>query len=133
VAAGLGAVFAATVGYSLLTIGSHYLSDVIAGFLVAATWSLLTAAALFEVERRLGGSPSQIGPISVRDALTPPVVALLAILALGAIVVVVSDPQLIASYIRAHRAFTAGLIVIAVLSTAVATGVELSVRRDAMH
>ena len=38
VVAGLGAVFAAAVGYSLLTIGSHFPSDVLAGFLVAATW-----------------------------------------------------------------------------------------------
>jgi len=129
VMAGLGAVFAAAVGYSLLTIGSHFPSDVLAGFLVAATWSLVMAAALFEVDWRLGDSPSQIGPISIREALTPPVVALLAILALAAIVVL-SDPHSIVSYVRAHKAITAGVVVIAVLSTAVSTGVELSVRRD---
>jgi len=122
-------VFAAAVGYSLLTIGSHFPSDVLAGFLVAATWSLVMAAALFEVDRRLGDSPSQIGPISIREALTPPVVALLAILALAA-TFILSDPQSIVSYVRAHKAITAGVVVIAVLSTAVSTGVELSVRRD---
>ena len=132
VMAGLGAVFAAAVGYSLLTIGSHFPSDVFAGFLVAAIWSLLAAAALLEVERRLGASPKPSRPISIREALTPPVVALLAILALAAIAVL-SDPQAIVSYVRAHYAFTAGAVVIAVLSTAVSTGVVLSVRRDVLR
>ena len=58
--------------------------------------------------------------------------ALLAILALAAIVVL-SDPQSIVSYVRGHKAFTAGAVAIAVLSTAVSTGVQLSVRRDVMH
>ena len=44
--AGLGAVFAAAVGYALLTLGSHYPTDVFGGFLVATTWALLTAGAL---------------------------------------------------------------------------------------
>jgi hypothetical protein len=132
VMAGLGAVFAAAVGYSLLTIGSHFPTDVFAGFLVAAAWALVTAAALFEVERRLGTSLNQSGPISARDALTPPVVALLAILTLAA-VVVLSGPQSIVSYMGGHTAFTAGVVVIAALSTAVSTGVELSVRRDVMR
>ena len=131
VVAGLGAVFAAAVGYSLLTVGSHFLTDVFGGFLVAATWSLVTVAGLTEVERRLGTSPNQSGPISIREALTPPLVALLAILALAAIALV-SDPQTIVSYVREHHAFTAGAVVIAVLSTAVSTGVVLSVRRDVM-
>src|SRR5262249_3868528 len=52
VVAGLGAAFAAAVGYSLLTIGSHYPTDVFGGILVAAVWSLLTAAGLLESERR---------------------------------------------------------------------------------
>jgi hypothetical protein len=130
--AGLGAVFAAAVGYSLLTIWSHFPTDVLADFLVAATWSVLTAAGLSEVERRLGTSPSQSGPISIREALTPPVVALLAILTLAAIGVL-SNPQSIVTYVRTHTAFTVGVTAIGVLSTAVSTGVLLSVRRDVMH
>ena len=53
---GLGAVFAAGVGYALLTLGSHYPTDVFGGFLVATTWALLTAGALFAFEGHLGRS-----------------------------------------------------------------------------
>jgi membrane-associated phospholipid phosphatase len=131
VTAGLGAVFAAAVGYSLLTLGSHFATDVFAGFLVAAIWSLLVAGALFEVEHRLGVSPNLSRPISIREALTPPAVALLAILALT-VIGVLTNPEGIVSYIREHNAFTAGVVVIAALSTAVSTGVVLSAGRDAM-
>ena len=132
VTAGLGAVFATAVGYSLLTTASHFPSDVFAGFLVAAVWSLLAAGALLEIEHRIGASPEQSRPVSVREAVTPPAVALLAILALAAIALL-SDPHAIVSYVRAHTAFTAGAIVIAALSTAVSTGVVLSARRDVLH
>lgn len=131
VIAGLGAVFAAAVGYSLLTIGSHFPSDVFAGFLVAAAWSLLTAGMLRELERRLGASPILTSPLTIREVLTPFVVALFAILILAAIVVL-SNPQSIVSYLRAHDAMLVGTAVIAALSTMVATGVLLCVRRDAM-
>ena len=132
VVAGLGAVFAAAIGYSLLTLGSHFPSDVFAGFLVAATWSLLTVAMLRELERRLGASPSQTSPLTIREALTPSVVALSAIMALAVIIVLV-DPHSIVSYLRAHKAFIVGTVVIAALSTTVSTGVLLSVRNDAMR
>jgi membrane-associated phospholipid phosphatase len=131
VVAGLGAVFAAAVGYSLLTIGSHFPTDVFGGFLVAAAWSLLTVGMLREFERRLGAAPGPASPVTVRDALTPPVVALLAILVL-AVIVLLSDPQSIVSYLRAHNAMIVGTVVIAALSTTVSTGVLLCVRRDAM-
>ena len=132
--AGLGAVFAAAVGYSLLTLGSHYPTDVFGGFLVAAMWSLLTVAGLAVFEHRLGTStfasaePSL--PISVREALTSPVAALLAAVTLAAIVVL-SDPQSVVSYVRAHNDFIVGVGAIAVLSTALSTGIVLSVRTDA--
>jgi membrane-associated phospholipid phosphatase len=151
VMAGLGAVFAAAVGYSLLTIGSHFPSDVFGGFLVAAAWSLTTVGVLREFERRLGASPrpappgpaspgaalpgaaspGPASPITVREALTPPAVALLATLLL-AVIVLLSDPQPIVSYLRAHNAMIVGTVVIAALSTTVSTGVLLCVRRDAL-
>jgi membrane-associated phospholipid phosphatase len=131
VVAGLGAVFAAAVGYSLLTIGSHFPSDVFGGFLVAAAWSVLTVGMLREFERRRGGAPSPASPITVREALTPSVVALLAILVV-AVIVLISDPQSIVSYLGAHNAMIVGTALIAALSTTVSTGVLLCVRRDVM-
>jgi membrane-associated phospholipid phosphatase len=130
--AGLGAVFAAAVGYSLLTIGSHFPTDVFGGFLVAAAWCLLTVAVLRELERRRGASPAPASPITVREALVPSVVALLAILVL-AVTVVLSDPQSIFSYLLAHNAMIVGTAVIAALSTTMSTGVLLCVQRDAMR
>jgi membrane-associated phospholipid phosphatase len=129
VVAGLGAVFAAAVGYSLLAIGSHFPSDVFGGFLVAAAWCLMAVGMLRELERRLGGSPGPTAPITVREALAPPAVALLAILML-AVIVVLSDPHAIVSYTRAHGTLVLGIAVIAALSATVSTGVLLVVRRE---
>ncbi|HKO27828.1 MAG TPA: phosphatase PAP2 family protein [Solirubrobacteraceae bacterium] len=132
VVAGLGAVFAAAVGYSLLAIGSHFPSDVFAGFLVAATWSVLALSVLRALERLRGASPGPRPPITIGEALTPTVVALLAILGLAAIVVL-TDPHSIVSYMRAHNELILGTVGIAALSTAVSTGVVLSVQREVTH
>ena len=131
--AGLGAVFAATVGCSLLTLGSHFPSDVFAGFLVAVIWSLLVVAGLVVLEYHLGTSASVAAepsrPISIREALKPSVAALVAIVAAAAIVLL-SDPQSVVSYVRANNAILVGAVVIAALSTALSTGVVLSARPD---
>lgn len=132
VVAGLGAVFAAAVGYSLLAIGSHFPSDVFGGFLVAAAWCLLTLGMLRELERRLGASPGPTSPITIREALAPLAVALLAILML-AVIVVLSDPHAIVSYLRAHGTLILGIALIAALSATVSTGVLLVVRNDVVR
>jgi membrane-associated phospholipid phosphatase len=129
VVAGVGAVFAAAVGYSLLTIGSHFPSDLFGGFLVAAIWSLLTTSMLRELERRRGASLSPTPPITIREALTPPVVVLCAITTV-AVILVLSDPGSSVSYLRAHNAMIVGMLAIAALSTTVSTGLLLCVRRD---
>ena len=49
--AALGALLAVGVGYSVVATGMHYPSDVLGGFLMAATWSLATVAALLGAER----------------------------------------------------------------------------------
>jgi membrane-associated phospholipid phosphatase len=127
--AGLGAVFAAAVGYSLLTLGSHFPSDVFGGFIVASAWAFLTSGALLALDDRLGTLPMPSRAISLREALAPPLAALSAATALAAIVVLV-DPQSAVSYVRAHTALVVGAFAIAALSTALATTVVLSVRRD---
>jgi membrane-associated phospholipid phosphatase len=126
--AGLGAVFAAAVGYALLTLGSHYPTDIFGGFLVAATWALLTAGALSTFEWRIGRSARLSRRLSFQEVLTPPIAALISAVVL-ATVVVFSDPHAVVSYVRTNSAFIAGVAVIAALSTVVATGVVLSVRR----
>jgi membrane-associated phospholipid phosphatase len=126
--AGLGAIFAAAVGYALLTLGSHYPTDIFGGFLVATTWALLTAVALSTSERRIGRAAGSSRRLSFQEVLTPPIAALISAAVL-ATVVVFSDPHAVVSYVRINSAFIAGAALIAALSTAVATGVVLSVRR----
>ncbi len=50
--AGVGAVFAAAVGCSLLILAWHMPSDIIGGYLVAALWMSLAVAALRAADRR---------------------------------------------------------------------------------
>ena len=127
--AGLGAVCAAGVGYSLLTLGSHFPSDVFAGFIVAAAWSLLTSGALLSIDRRLGTLPIPSRPVSLREALASPIAALSASAALAAVVILI-DPQSVISYLRAHPVLIVGAFGIAALSTALSTTAVLGVRRD---
>lgn len=124
--AGLGAVFAAAVGYSLLTLGSHYPTDVFGGFLVATTWALLTAGALFAFEGQLGRAARSSRRLSFQEVVTPPIAALI-LAAVLATIVVLSDPHGVVSYVGGNTAFIVGAALIAALSTTVATGVVLSV------
>ena len=126
----LGAVFAAAVGYSLLTLGSHFPTDVLAGFIVAAAWSLLTWWALPALDRGLSAVPMPGRPISLREALAPLIAGFSAAAALAAIVVL-TDPPSVVSYVRGHAALIVGAFGIAALSTTLsATVVLLSLRRD---
>jgi membrane-associated phospholipid phosphatase len=128
-AAALGASLAIAVGYSVIATGMHYPSDVVGGFLVAATWTLLTVAALLAAERwRPSPATPGAGPISIRAVLGAPGIVLLGALMLTAIVVL-SRPDDFVSYARAHEAFIVGAAGIGALGLALSTGVVLSVRR----
>jgi membrane-associated phospholipid phosphatase len=130
VAAAIGAAFAVVVSYSFLTLMWHFPSDVLGGFLVAATWTLLAVAAVLRAGAR-GPSSARIGlgqRITVREALGPP--AATALFALGlAVLVVVSRPGEVVAYARVHEAFVLGAVAIGALGLAVATGVMLTLRR----
>jgi len=89
----------------------------------------MTSGALLALDGRLGNLPMPTRPISLREALVPPITALSASTALAAVVVLI-DPQSVVSYVRAHTALIAGVLGIATLSTALETAVVLSVRRD---
>ncbi len=128
VVAGLGAALAIAVGYSVLAAGMHYPSDVLGGFLVAATWTLGMVAALLALEHRRPSRRTRSGPVSLRAALGAPGAVLGVALVLGAIVAI-SQPHDWISYARAHEAFVLGAAGIAALSLALSTGVLLSVRR----
>jgi membrane-associated phospholipid phosphatase len=128
--AAVGAVFAVAISYSMLTIDAHYPSDILGGFLVATTWTLLTVAALFTLDARRSREPStgaSRGP-TLRAALTPAAAAIASAAVLVGLLALVRPHQVI-SYAGEHGAFIVGAAMIAALGLALATAVMLSVRR----
>ncbi len=128
----LMAGFVVAVCYSFLELGWHYPSDVLGGFLVASSWTLLGIAGLWTYEahrpalaRRTGdGVPA----FSIGEALAPPLTMLLA--ACGfAVIVTLARPHAVLGYARWHMAFIVGAAVIAALSFACASGLNLVLRR----
>jgi membrane-associated phospholipid phosphatase len=124
----LGAMFAVAVGYSLVTLGWHWPSDVLGGFLVAATWTLAVAAAYRVAEARWAEGTGREAALRLRDTLTPPAVAAAGTGLLVAVLVVVK-PKPVLGYMAAHPAALTGALTIAALGTALATGLGLLLRR----
>ena len=128
VVAALGASLAIAVGYSLLATGTHYPSDVLGGFLVAASWTLCAAAALLGAERRRSPERASHDRVSIRAALGAPGVVVMAAVVLSGVLVVARTHDVV-SYVQAHRGFVLGAAGIAALSLTLSTAVLLSVRR----
>ena len=129
VAAALGAALAIGVGYSVLALGMHYPTDVLGGYLVAATWALGTVAALLVADGwRLGSSRASVEPVSIWATLGAPGALLLVAIVLSA-GLLISRPDDVVSYARVHEAFVIGAAGIAALGMAVSTGMLFSVRR----
>jgi membrane-associated phospholipid phosphatase len=132
-AAALGAGFAVAVCYSFLSLEWHYPSDVLGGFLVAGIWTLLGVASVLTANaREIPGAGSAAGSasqrVSVREALGPPSLALLAALGLVALVLI-ARPHQVVQYARIHETFVIGAAAIAAVGLAMATGIMLAVRR----
>lgn len=128
-AAAFGASVAIAVGYSVLATGLHYPSDVLGGFLVAATWTLAVVGGLLAAERRWPVNRASSGPpVSLRAVLGAPG-AVVGGAALLGMILALSRPHDVISYARVHQAFVLEAVVIAALSLAVSTAVLLSVRR----
>lgn len=128
--AALGAAFAVAVSYSFLTLGWHYPSDVLGGYLVAGTWTLLGVAALFsfEARRHRAGAEDHSARQTVREALGPPALALVGAIALAGLMLL-ARPHEVVNYVRLHETFMVGAAVIGALGLTLATGVMLALRR----
>jgi membrane-associated phospholipid phosphatase len=134
VVAALMAGFAIAVCYSFLELGWHYPSDVLGGFLVAATWTLLGAAGLSLYEARRpsavrDGAAVDRPAFSIGEALTPPA----ALLFTGAILVgliLLARPHAVLDYARAHETFVIGAAAIAAVGLTLASGLMLMLRRS---
>ncbi|HEY2318769.1 MAG TPA: phosphatase PAP2 family protein [Solirubrobacteraceae bacterium] len=128
------AAFAVAVSYSFLVLIWHYPSDVLGGFLVAGTWTLLGVAGLSIIEaRRVGGIAESARParasFSVGEALTP--VALVVGVAAALMgLILLAHPHEVISYVREHEAFVAGACSIGVLGMVLASGLSLMLRRQ---
>ncbi len=122
--AALGAAFAVAVGYSLVSIGSHLPADVFAGYLVAATWTLVAVAGLSVAERRWP-SETTVDRLSLRAALAPQAAVVVAGVALLALVVL-TRPHDALAYAEGHKQLMVVAAAIATLGVAVSTGVMLS-------
>ena len=128
-AAVAGAGYAIAVGYALVALGWHLPSDVLGGYLVAATFTLLGAAGLAALEarapalgnRRAGGSPSLV-PVPVIVA------GVLAVLALGGAAVVATAPGMTLNALQHPAAIAAGAG-IAALGLALTAGLAAALRR----
>jgi membrane-associated phospholipid phosphatase len=125
--AATGAAFAVAVSFSFLILVWHYPSDVLAGYLLAATWTLVGVAAVWAADARwpraiAGSSPV---PLTARQALGPPAAA-----ALGALVLVglvaLARPHPVIAYAHAHQAFVIGAAGLAAVGLALSTGLVLA-------
>jgi hypothetical protein len=127
-AALVGAGFAIAMGYSLIVLGYHLPSDVLGGFLVAATFTLLGTAALAALEARLPArtpSPDRPPAILSAPALASAAATLLAAMAFA---VLWWAPGAPADLLEHPLAVLAGLG-IAALGLALTTGMALLLRR----
>lgn len=127
-AAVIGAGYAIAVGYALVALGYHLPSDVFGGYLVAATSTLVGAAALAVLEAR---APARVA--RERDALAPIPVAPLAAggalaLALVAAIVVLIAPGMTLSALQHPSAIAAGAG-IAALGLTLTAGLAVVLRR----
>ena len=102
-AVGAGALGVLTVAYSILIVGSHHASDVLGGMLVAGAWSGAVVAVL---ERR---RPVHAGAHGRRLWLAPAA----AVIAVGALLVVVAAVEPLAPYLSDHTTFFVGAVVLA--------------------
>ena len=125
----LGAAFAVVVSYSFLTLVWHFPSDVLGGFLVAATWTLMSVAIVSAADarwpRRAPGEPARRS--SVGEALRPPLAALLGAATVAGLVAL-ARPHEVVVYARVHKAFMVGAAAIGVLGLALATALSLVLR-----
>jgi len=126
------AAFAIAVCYSFLELEWHYPSDVLGGFLVAATWTFLGVAGLSLYEARHRSPVQQVGAErpapSLREALAPPALLLTVAAALVG-VIVLARPHEVVTYARLHEAFVIGAAAIAALGLTLASGLMLVLRR----
>lgn len=126
--AALGAGLAVATSYSLMTMGWHYPSDVLAGFLVASGWALVAVAALRAADARWPARSGREAAVRLGQALAPTALAG-ALAGLGVVALVALRPAQAVAYAQAHTSFVLGAAIVAAAAGALATGLALALRR----
>ena len=128
VIATIGAGFAVAVGYAIMTLSWHYPSDVLGGYLVAATWTLLGIGLLRAADSRWPAHTGRAAAMRLRTALAPPVIAAVGAAGVAA-AVFVARPLAVLDYAQAHTMFVGGAAALACVGTALVVGLSLALRR----
>jgi membrane-associated phospholipid phosphatase len=124
-----GAGYAVTVGYALVALGWHLPSDVLGGYLVAATFTLLGAAALAALEAR------RVEPVQAARRPAPAIVPVAVVVAGGAALVALAG---MAALVRApgmavgaldHPSAIAAGLGIGLLGLTLTAGLAVALRR----
>ena len=108
-----GGLFSIGVGYAILSLGWHFPSDVIGGFLVAALWTALAVAGVARWDEL---RPPQAEPVRRSPIATAAPRILVAAALAGALLIAAERPRRVASYAEAHPAFLLGAATIAALA-----------------
>jgi membrane-associated phospholipid phosphatase len=125
--AAAGALFAIAVGYAVLTLGWHYPSDVLGGYLVAATYTLLGLAVLHAANARFPERSGRRAALRLGHAVAPSALVAAGLGALAAAIVVL-HPERAASYAEAHTTFVVSAVAIGLLGSALAAGIAAAER-----
>ncbi len=120
-----GGAYAIGVGYSLVSGGWHLPSDVLGGYLVAATFTLVGAAALAALERR---EPAAVPGVLRWRALAGPAGALGGAIALGALNVLLVHSDGAPNAVRGAEVIVVAFA-IGALGLALTAGLALVLRR----
>jgi membrane-associated phospholipid phosphatase len=128
-AAVVGAAFSLAVTFSLLTLGWHYPSDVLGGFLVAATFTLAGVAVLLHLPAVRAERRERPEPAPGRFATYAPLSVGALLAAWGAVAIAISRPDDFIAYAQAHTVFVVGATLLALTAGAIATAFALALRR----
>jgi len=126
----LGAGYAIAVGYSLVALGWHLPSDVLGGFLVAATFTLLGTAALARLEpqpQAAAAAAPRRRRTGVPSALVIPAVVAVTAVVLGALALLAHNPGA-TDYVSGSFAAVLAAISIAALGVALTASLTLALR-----
>jgi membrane-associated phospholipid phosphatase len=136
--AALGTAFALAVSYAFLTLGWHYPTDAVGGFLIAFTWTCLGVAAHSRWRARPAvaehtgvATPARSGGsanASLRHELAP-IAGGVVVAAALAVAMTLARPQAVVPYAHGHERFIAGVGAIGTLAVALATSLVVVLRR----